>query len=380
LEVKPSKPYSVGLELELQLVNAGTLDLVDGILPLLEFFPGSDYVKPEFIQNTVEVSSRVCDGPAELASHLTDLVNAVSERCEMLGMRLCGAGSHPFCERLALITPLPRYLRLRNTGGYLSYTQIVFALHIHVGLRSGAEILHAMRLLRPYLPVLIALSANSPFWRGYDTGFASYRHRILAATRSYGIPPSFDTWSEFVRFFEASRAAGIFPTLRDIHWDLRPRPDLGTLEVRAMDSQWSLTTTVALAIFVRALVRFLLEHKEPLPETGGILQALPDWIEKENHFQASRSGLDAPYISNPEGDSRRLGDVVQETLDVIRSSDLAPGEDEWLHAAGRMIEQGGGYGIQERVFKDSGSLKSVVGALVQTLDDDIRVRSAAVFP
>jgi carboxylate-amine ligase len=377
LEVKSSRPYSVGVEIELQLVDAGTLDLVDGILPLMEFFPGSPYVKPEFIQNTVEISSRVCDGPSELASHLADLIRGVSLRCGELGMRLCGAGSHPFCERLAVITPLPRYLRLEQSGGYLGHTQIVFALHVHIGLRSGAEIVRAMRLIRPYLPLVIALSANSPFWRGYDTGFASYRHRILAATRSYGIPPSFDTWNDFVRFFHTVRAAGIFDGLRDIHWDVRPRPDLGTVEVRAMDSQYSVTRTVALAIFVRALIRYLLEFTESVPAPGGPLRPLPWWTEKENHFQASRAGLSAPYIHNADGDSRPLLDVTREVLAAIRTAGPVPEEGQWLDTVEVMAEQGAGYGHQLQVFEKTGSLRKVVADLTQALDDDVNVRCSA---
>jgi carboxylate-amine ligase len=374
VDVKPSKPYSVGVELELQLVDTGTLDLVDGILPLMEFFPGSPHIKPEFIQNTVEVSSPICDGPADLAVQLADLIHGVSLRCEELGMRLCGAGSHPFCERLAVITPLPRYLRLEQTGGYLGYTQIVFALHVHVGLRSGAEIVRAMRLLRPYLPVLIALSANSPFWRGYNTGYASYRHRILAATRSYGIPPSFDTWNDFTRFFASGRAAGLFEGLRDVHWDLRPRPDLGTLEVRAMDAQLSVTATVALAALTRALVRYVLETGDSAPMATDSLQPLSWWIEKENHFQATRAALAARYIYNHDGDSRPLLDVIRETLAAIRRSSPAPDETQWWDAIDDMLEQGAGYGIQSQVFERTGSLKAVVAALVRSMNGDVRAR------
>jgi carboxylate-amine ligase len=123
IEFKRSEPLSIGVELELQLLQAETLDLTDGILPLMEFYPDSPYVKPESIQNTVEIASKVCTSIAELKVHLTALVADLKAKCQALGMRLCGAGTHPFCQRLALITPLPRYLAMEERYGHLAHTQ-----------------------------------------------------------------------------------------------------------------------------------------------------------------------------------------------------------------------------------------------------------------
>jgi carboxylate-amine ligase len=170
MEFKRSEPLSIGVELEFQLLKAETLDLTDGILPLMEFYPDSPYVKPECIQNTVEIASKVCTSIAELKVHLTALVDDLKAKCQALGMRLCGAGTHPFCQHLALITPLPRYLTMEERYGYLAHTQVTFATHVHLGVTSGDEAIALMRSLKPYLPLLIALSANSPFWRGYGHG------------------------------------------------------------------------------------------------------------------------------------------------------------------------------------------------------------------
>lgn len=243
--------------MEFQIIDMESLDLTDRIMKLMELYPDSANIKPEFIQNTVEVASDICTSLPELESQVKQMVLELLGNCHDLGFTLCGAGTHPFSEQLAILTPLPRYLRMEQTSAFLAHNQITFSTHVHIGMTSGDEAISIMRQLKAYLPLLIALSASSPFWRGYDTGFASYRHRILAATRSYGIPPSFENWQFFNDFFDASQQAGVFETINDIHWDIRPRPHLGTLEIRVMDAQATVAEAAALAGLVRAIVYFL---------------------------------------------------------------------------------------------------------------------------
>ena len=121
-------------------------------------------------------------------------------------------------------------------AAYLSYW-LTFAQHVHVGMPSGDEAVAIAKMLKPYLPILLALSANSPFWQGYDTGYASFRQRLLASRETYGLPPSFKNWQDFVNFFDSVKHAGVVETIRDLHWDLRLQPHWGTLEVRVMDTQ-----------------------------------------------------------------------------------------------------------------------------------------------
>ena len=113
---------------------------------------------------------------------------------------------------------------------------MAFGTHVHVGMRSGDEMMRAMSRLIPALPAFIALSANSPFWRGHRTGHAAYRHRILAALPSFGMPFAFRDWTDFVSFYNAAVRSGMIRGIQDIHWDVRPHPDYGTIEIRAMDA------------------------------------------------------------------------------------------------------------------------------------------------
>jgi len=287
----------------------------------------------------------------------------VRERCKRFGMPLCGAGTHPFSQKLALITPTPRYQAMERHSGFLMHSQITFATHVHLGMRNGDDAMTLMHRLRPYLPLLIALSASSPFWRNYDTGCVSYRHRILAASRSYGVPPSFDDWDAFCRFFEASHRARLFDSINDIHWDIRPRPHLGTLEVRVMDAQPTVAGTMALAAFLRALDRTLRAD----PQAPGLPQPMPWWIEKENHYQASLHGLDAVFICNAEGNTRTLAAVWRDVLAAIEPIAIELGEGQYLAALSRTITAGASHARQRAGFKVRQSSREVVAALVEEL-------------
>jgi len=363
MEFHAGDAATVGLELELQLLDAESLDLVDGILPLIELYPNNPYIKPESIQNTVELITPVCHGVAEMHKHLLPLACEVRERCKRFGMTLCGAGTHPFSQKLALITPTPRYQAMERHSGFLMHSQITFATHVHLGMRNGDDTMTLMHRLRPYLPLLIALSASSPFWRNYDTGCVSYRHRILAASRSYGVPPSFDDWDAFCRFFEASHRARLFDSINDIHWDIRPRPHLGTLEVRVMDAQSTVAGAMALAAFLRALVRTL----RASPQAPGLPQPMPWWIEKENHYQASLHGLDAVFICTAEGNTRTLAAVWRDVLAAVEPMAIEQGEGQYLAALSRTITTGASHARQRAGFKVRQSCRAVVAALVEEL-------------
>lgn len=376
MDYRVGDPQTVGLELELQLLDRQTLDLADGILPLLDLYPDNPWIKPESIQNTVELITPVCRGVGEMHAHLQPLVSGLAGRCESLGMALCGGGTHAFGQKLGLITPMPRYQAMEQRAGFLIHSQITFATHVHLGMHSGDEAITLMHRLKPYLPLLIALSASSPFWRGHDTACASYRHRILAASRSYGVPPSFADWTAFCRFFDASRHAGLFETVNDIHWDIRPRPRFGSLEVRAMDAQPTVSEAMALAAFVRALVAFLRGN----PDRDDLPQPLPWWIEKENHYQASLQGLEAPFIYTEDGAARPLAEIWEGVAAAIEPVAAELGEAGYLAQLRRTVTGGLSYVRQRRVQAGSGSFHDVARSLVTELRDDCRLPRSAATP
>jgi carboxylate-amine ligase len=374
MEFKPSDPTTVGVELEFQILDAETLDLADGILPLMARYDDRPYVRPEFFQSTVEIASKVCRDPNELETHLRSQTVELRSHAADLGFRICGAGSHPFSQRLGIITPLPRYRRIESGAGYLGHTQITFATHVHVGMTSGDEAVEVMRRLKAYLPLLVGVTASSPFWRGYDTGFASYRHRILAATRSYGIPPSFENWAAFSEFFAAAQRAGVCESVNDIHWDLRPRPHLGTLEVRVADSQPTVSEAVSFSVLVCALISHLRSVPED-SEPSDLPKALPWWTEKENHYQASRLGLQANYVRDEQGTVDRLIRSFESVMVRLGTNNTAAdGYAPYLDRLRLIPKSRLGYERQREAHRRSDSLRDVVAELVAELDADLENR------
>lgn len=370
MEFIPSKALTVGVELELQLLAADSLDLIDGIQPLLQRYPSSPYVKPEFIQNTVEMASRIGDKVADVHHHLRAVGNELRDACRELGMQICAAGTHAFSRRLGLFTPLPRYLEMEERAGYLGHAQITYATHVHIGVPDAESAIYLMRSLKPCLPILIALSASSPFWRGHDTGFASYRQRILAATRSYGLPPAFPGWREFEDFLDSSRRAGVIETIHDIHWDIRPRPHLGTIEVRVMDAQPTLSEAMQLAALVRTLAFYLLQNRGA--GAAGLPRSLPWWIEKDNCYTASRLGFDANCVIHKDGAYLPLDAVWQAVQTAIAPYAVEIGEAEYLsQLVQRISRRDVSYLRQREVYKDCRQFKEVIAVLTRELADDL---------
>ena len=366
MEFSPSPRHTVGVEWELQLLDPETLDLVDGIMPLMEFFPDASYVKPELIQSCVELNSCISETSDAAVKHLQQSLHKLMQRCSELEMSACGAGTHPFCRRLALITPQPRYRHMEEDAGYLAHTQITFSTHVHVGMASGDEAMCAMSRLIPAMSALIALAANSPFWRGHETGHAAYRHRILAAAPNYGLPTRFRDWQAFDEFLGAARRASMIETFKDIHWDIRPHPDFGTLEIRAMDSASDLRTVHGLVAFARALTLQVVaasanEVAEVLPVE------LPNWIEHQNRYRAGLRGLDAEYIIDSTGSHRPLRDIVADLLDFCAASATEINEERGLQVAREILHGKPGYELQLETYRSDNSARSVTRMLQQSL-------------
>ncbi len=366
MEFSPSPEPTVGIEWELQLLDSETLDLSNGIVPLMEFFPDTRFVKPELIQSSVEINSCVGANSAMAVANVQETLRKILQRCEELEMGLCGGGTHPFCRRLALITPLPRYRKLEEASGYLAHTQITYSTHVHVGMESGDQAMLAMRRLVPAIPAFIAVSANSPFWRGHQTGHAAYRQRILATTPNFGLPTVFDTWRDFEHFFTVARRGGMIRTFKDIHWDIRPHPDLGTLEIRVMDSASNLRDLHGLVAFVRSMALRVIQASER--DYADVLTAgLPFWIQKQNSYTASVNGLDANLIVDAEGATRPLRDVVSDLIDFCAPSAAAHDETAGLGIARSILEQGAGYEAQLEAHRGAQSARAVV----EMLQDDL---------
>ena len=228
--------------------------------------------------------------------------------------------------------------------------------------------MRAMSMLIPAIPAFVALSANSPFWRGHETGHVAYRHRILAAMPNYGLPTQFNDWRACSHFLDAALRAGMIHHFKDIHWDIRPHPDFGTLEIRAMDAASDLTSLHALVAFARSMT--ICFATAPVEDVRRILPLdLPFWAQKQNHYRAAHLGLGAEYIVDESGNHRPLRDLVAELIDFCRPTAAKINEAAGLELTEKLLTGVPGYARQLSAYEDSDSLRSVVNALKHALID-----------
>jgi glutamate---cysteine ligase / carboxylate-amine ligase len=314
-------PLTVGVEEEYMLLDPSGYDLVSGVEELLaEAAEGelADRLKPELMQCVLESGTIVCDNIHEAATDLRLIRQYVAHQARTHRMRLGAAGTHPFSLfENQKITARDRYRALVEMLQYVARRELVFGMHVHVAVPSPEACLAVMEGVLIELPVLLALSANSPFWRGEHTGLASSRAMIFSAFPRSGLPPRFDDYRDYaeaVGFMEATGAIGDYTHL---WWDVRPHPRFGTLELRVMDCQTRIEDTIALAAYVQCLVKLLLDRFEG----GEPVLSYHRMLLAENKWLALRYGLDAPLMDLGAGKRVKM---AARTLAKRRLRELRP--------------------------------------------------------
>lgn len=327
-EFKQSQPLTLGVELELQLLSVRDFDLTRGATDLL----GSmDYdgrfgeIKLEITESMIEVSTlprTLVDG---IAADLVGLRQALVNQCARNHIAVCGGGTHPFhrwSERR--ICPGDRFDEIYHRYGYLAKQFTVFGQHIHVGCSSGDDAIWLTQALGAYVPVFIALSASSPFVDGEDTLFQSARLNAVSAFPLSGQCPALRDWGEFIEHFSLLQACGIARSIKDLYWDIRPKPEFGTVEIRICDTPLTVERAAALAALAQSLVRRLLRTR-PVLNTQRQLH-----VARYNKFQACRYGFDA-QISDPIGLRQvPLRQIARELLAALAEDARELGCCAWL--------------------------------------------------
>jgi glutamate---cysteine ligase / carboxylate-amine ligase len=292
-----SPPFSLGVEEEVMILDGETLRPVAGVETLIAdagqmTLPG--VLKTELHASVVELNTNVCKTVDEAIAALTELRDAAATIAERHGWRIAAAAMHPTAPAESLpVVQEKRYLSMLETIGAAARIQGVSGLHVHVGVASSDECYTALESVLPWLPVVLALSANSPFLEGRETGMWSNRAPILAALPRAGAPPCFGSYRDWETWVESLVRLGVIEDYTRVWWDIRPHPRLGTLEVRIPDQPTALERT---ELLVR-LIRDLVEHAPRRDAEGG---RRGDYAQ--NRWAAARHGLDAQLI-HPDGDS-----------------------------------------------------------------------------
>jgi glutamate---cysteine ligase / carboxylate-amine ligase len=312
LAFKPSDPYTLGVELELQIVNTDNYNLTTDAESLLRRlfrlqFPGE--VKPEITQSMIEVNSSVHTNCGDLLNELMAVRTVLVKEALSLNVRICGGGSHPFqtwSDRR--IFPSERFQMLVGKYGYLAKQFTVFGQHIHVGCRNGDDALYLAHALGRYVPHFVALSAASPYFQGQDTDFDSCRLSVVNAFPLAGVVPLVHRWADFEAYYDKMVTLGVVESMKDFYWDIRPKPEYGTVEIRVCDTPLTVERATQLASYAQALAAYLLESRPFAINENHYL------VYNMNKFQACRHGFRGQFIDPANGERRELGEDITRTL------------------------------------------------------------------
>lgn len=366
LHFTPSPQLTLGVETELQVVDPANLDLTPAAPRLFERLGGDAHIKPEIFRSMVEINTGICTSAGEARRDLAAAVARLRAACDVEGVTLAGAGSHPFARhRDRLVYPAERYEQLIDRNRWIARRLMIFGLHVHLGMPSGDRAAQVINGLLWYLPHLLAMSASSPFWQGSDTGLASSRITVFEALPTAGHSCTYESWAEFEALYSAMTDARAVTSIKDIWWDLRPHPDFGTVEIRICDGLPTLLETVAVVAFAHALAAKLLAEAE----AGESRTPPPYWVLRENKWRASRWGLEADLVLDGSG---RTAPILSE-LERLASElePVAAGQGAAAEFAGlKELLARPSYRRQRNVFEAEGSFEAVTRQLIEEFSQD----------
>ncbi len=348
MEPKFSGPaYTVGIEEELMILDPSSYALVNAIDDLLEDSPDGD-IKPELLQSVLEISTKPCADIGEAGAALRSLRRQVRDTAERKGRCIGSAGTHPVARwEDQLVTRAPRYRDLVEALRFVARQEIIFGLHVHVGLDDADKAIHVANGMRVHVPILLALSANSPYWRGDDTGLASARMPIFRAFPRVGIPPYYEDWADYERRIGFMVDTGVMEDYTWLWYDVRPHPNFGTVEIRAMDAQTHVDHTLGLAALIQAMVKELAEHFDE----GKQLAEYPYEMLDENKWLASRHGLEGELVDLPERETVTAKALARRLYDRLKDHAQDLGAADALESVLDLLEHGNGAYRQRKVYE-----------------------------
>jgi carboxylate-amine ligase len=357
---------TLGVEWEFALVDAGSRELSNQAAAVIADLGENPHVHKELLRNTVEIVTGVCENTAEAMDDLRGTLGTVRRIVESRGMELFCAGTHPFAKwSTQQLTDAPRYAELIKRTQWWGRQMLIWGVHVHVGISSAHKVMPIISSLLNQYPHLLALSASSPFWEGEDTGYASNRAMMFQQLPTAGLPFQFQSWPEFEGFVHDQKKTGIIDHLNEIRWDIRPSPQLGTVEVRIFDGVSNIRELGALV----ALTHCLIVDLDRRLDAGELLPTMPPWHVQENKWRAARYGLDAVIILDADSNERLVTEDLDELLNRLEPVAKFLRCSDELAAVADIYHSGASYQRQRRVAEESdGDLREVVDALIGELE------------
>jgi carboxylate-amine ligase len=357
--------YTLGIEEELMIVDEESLALANEIETLIEDSDdgnGEGEIKRELMESVLEISTQPARDTREAGEQLRALRRHVSETAGRHGLRIGSAGTHPFAMwEDQRISAQDRYRDLVSSLRFVARQEIIFGLHVHVGLDDREKAIHVANGMRVHVPLLLALSANSPFWRAQATGLASSRMPVFRAFPRVGIPPYYADWSDYERRIDFMVESKVIKDYTYLWFDVRPHPQLGTVEIRAMDAQTRVEHTLALAALIQAMVKELAEHFD----SGRPLADYPYEMLDENKWLAARHGLESELVDLPQSQTVPARDLAHRLYDRLRPHAEDLGSTAEFDGLLDMLENGNGATRQRLVYEANHDFTELVRDIVE---------------
>jgi carboxylate-amine ligase len=373
IDFNPSRGPTLGIEWEIQLVDAETRHLRQDAREVLAALPslseGGDVhkVRHELMESTVEVVTDVCYTVGEAKDDLAATVAALRSAAADRGITLACTGTHPISDwRDAVMAPVQRYADLIEQMQWLARRIQTFGVHVHVGVSDVDRVIPIVNALSAYLPHFLALTASSPFWSGHDTGLASSRAVVFGQLPTAGPPHLLDDWAAFEDYMATLLRAGTIRSIKEVWWDIRPHPNFGTVEIRMFDGIPTLREVGMAAALCQCLVTLFDQQLD----RGYTLPRPAAWVVRDNKWRATRHGLDAIVITDDTGNTTPLRDDLYELVRELEPVADRLGCTEELKVASDVLEFGASYERQRAIRAEGGTLENVVDAAIVEFAED----------
>ena len=362
-------PFTLGIEEELMICDAESLELAQAIEVILGDLPKDlpGEVKPELMQSVLEVATLPCKDITEAADQLRQLRRCVREVAARNGLAIGAAGTHPSAHyEDQLIVDHPRYKELAAELRWIAEQELIFGTHVHVGIDDAEKAIYVADGMRGYMPLLLGMSSNSPLWQGKTTGLMSSRTPVFRAFPRVGIPPYYGTWEIYSYRVEQMMRGGAIEDYTYLWWDVRPHPNLGTVELRVFDQQTRVEHTIGFAAFAQALARRLaLEYEDGVPSIE-----YPHELIDDNKVRAAVVGIEGELIDFDQGLEVPAEEMTLGVIEELRESARELGcEDELAHL-NDLVENGTGARRQLNWLQDHGEIGGLMTEIVAATDPD----------
>src|SRR5512132_778049 len=368
--------FTLGIEEEFAIVDPETRELRSHIHEILEDGKVTlkEQIKPEMHQSVVELGTEICRDIDDARTHVTELRSKLANLAGRAGLKIASVGTHPFSHwRDQLITQGERYQEIVKDMQQLARANLIFGLHVHVGIPDRPSAVHVMNQARYFLPHIYALSANSPFWVGQDTGLKGYRLKVFERFPRTGIPDAFESLSEYEDYCKLLVTTGCVDNAKKIWWDIRLHPFFETLEVRVCDAQSRVDDTLAIAALIQAVIAKL----HTLLRQNITFRVYRRRLLDENRWRASRYGIDGKLIDFGKETEVEARSLLNELLEFVSTEVNELGTQKEMAHIERIRREGTGADRQLAVWERAHDMKAVVDHIVGETYEGLNMSRAA---